>query len=62
MTYFYRRGANNAEKAARLSGTPTETAIKTPKKAGGNCAFFPFGTALGIFTIIVLTRIGAKAL
>jgi hypothetical protein len=27
-----------------------------------NCAFFPFGTALGVFTILVLTRPTVKAM
>ncbi len=28
--------------------------------AGVNCLQFPFGTALGIFTFIVLSRVGVK--
>jgi hypothetical protein len=30
--------------------------------AGLSCAFFPFGTALGVFTIVVLSRDSVRAL
>ena len=30
--------------------------------AGISCAFFPFGTALGVFTIVVLSRESVRAL